>query len=32
MYFFDVMLCYGVTEEELHTAYVQKFHRNLGRW
>ena len=32
MYFNDVMLCYGVTEEELKESYVAKFKRNMERW
>ena len=32
MYFNDVMLCYGITEEELKKAYTEKFQRNMTRW
>ena len=32
MYFNDVLLCYGITEEELKGAYVEKFERNMTRW
>ena len=32
MYYGDVMLCYGVTAEELKEAYAQKFERNMKRW
>ena len=32
MYFNDVMLCYGITEQELKNAYVNKFERNMNRW
>ena len=32
MYFNDVMLCYGITEEELKQAYIEKFERNMKRW
>ena len=32
MYFNDVMLCYGITEEELKEAYTQKFRSNMNRW
>lgn len=32
MYFNDVMLCYGITEEELKKSYVAKFKRNMERW
>lgn len=32
MYYNDVMLCYGITAEELKESYVKKFERNLNRW
>ena len=32
MYFNDVMLCYGITEEEMKKAYTEKFERNMKRW
>lgn len=32
MYYNDVMLCYGITEDELKQAYVEKFERNMERW
>ncbi|MBP3541193.1 MAG: nucleotide pyrophosphohydrolase [Clostridia bacterium] len=32
MYFHDVMLCYGITTDEMKQAYEQKFQRNLTRW
>ena len=32
MYFNDVMLCYGITEEELKKAYIEKFQKNMTRW
>ncbi|MCM1539126.1 MAG: nucleotide pyrophosphohydrolase [bacterium] len=32
MYYHDVMLCYGITAEELKNAYTDKFERNLTRW
>ena len=32
MYFNDVMLCYGITEEELKKAYTEKFEKNMKRW
>lgn len=32
MYYNDVMLCYGITAEELKKAYVEKFERNMKRW
>ncbi len=32
MYYNDVMLCYGITAEELKQAYIDKFKRNMKRW
>ena len=32
MYFNDVMLCYGITEDELKASYAAKFKRNMERW
>lgn len=32
MYFNDVMLCYGITPEELKEEYVTKHNRNMNRW
>lgn len=32
MYFSDVMLCYGITAQELRQAYVEKFEKNMKRW
>ena len=32
MYYNDVMLCYGITAEELKNAYTEKFKKNLERW
>lgn len=32
MYFNDVLLCYGITVEELKEIYVRKFQRNMTRW
>ena len=32
MYYGDVMLCYGITPEELKRAYTEKFERNMTRW
>ena len=31
MYYGDIMLCYGITPEELKTSYEAKFHRNMSR-
>ena len=32
MYYHDVMLCYGITADELKQVYVEKFERNMSRW
>jgi len=32
MYLNDVMLCYGITADELRQAYCEKFKRNMERW
>lgn len=32
MYYNDVLLCYGITAEELKEAYTEKFRRNMKRW
>lgn len=32
MYFNDVLLCYGITAEELKESYTEKYKRNLNRW
>ena len=32
MYYNDVLLCYGITTEELKQAYTEKFHNNMQRW
>lgn len=32
MYFGDVMLCYGISAQELKETYVAKFQRNMNRW
>lgn len=32
MYYNDILLCYGITEEELKTAYVNKYEKNMNRW
>lgn len=32
MYYNDVLLCYGITAEELKKAYTEKIERNLKRW
>ena len=32
MYFSDVMLCYGITEQELKQSHEAKSERNMSRW
>lgn len=32
MYYNDVMLCYGISAEELKRSYTKKFERNMTRW
>lgn len=32
MYYNDVLLCYGIGEEELKEAYITKFEKNMKRW
>ena len=32
MYYNDVMLCYGITAEELKNSYSAKFEKNMKRW
>lgn len=32
MYYNDVMLCYGITADELKRAYTEKFEKNMHRW
>ena len=32
MYFSDVLLCYGITEQELKQIHEAKFERNMSRW
>jgi len=32
MYYNDVMLCYGITADELKKAYEEKFQKNMNRW
>ncbi len=32
MYYNDILLCYGITPEELKQAYTAKFERNMKRW
>ena len=28
----DVMLCYGISAEELKQSYLEKYKKNMGRW
>lgn len=32
MYYNDVLNCYGISAEELKSAYTEKFKRNMSRW
>ncbi len=32
MYYNDVLMCYGITEDELKQTYVEKFEKNMKRW
>ena len=32
MYYNDVLLCYGISAEELKQAYTNKFETNMKRW
>jgi len=32
MYFNDVMLCMGITPDELKRVYLAKHERNMSRW
>lgn len=32
MYYNDVLLCYGITPDELGKAYRDKFEKNMDRW
>ncbi len=32
MYYNDILLCYGITAEELKEAYTKKFEINMNRW
>lgn len=32
MYYNDVLLCYGISPEELQQSYISKFERNMKRW
>jgi NTP pyrophosphatase (non-canonical NTP hydrolase) len=32
MYYNDVLLCYGISDEELKEVYTAKFEKNMKRW
>ena len=32
MYYNDVLLCYGISAEELKNSYTEKFEKNMQRW
>lgn len=32
MYYNDVLLCYGISADELKQVYVEKFEKNMKRW
>lgn len=32
MYYSEVLLCYGITADELKRAYTEKIERNMTRW
>ncbi len=32
MYYGDIMLCYGITPDELKKSYETKFRQNMQRW
>ena len=32
MYYNDVLLCYGITADELKHTYTAKFEKNMNRW
>lgn len=32
MYYTDVLLCYGISAQELKRAYTEKFETNMRRW
>ena len=32
MYYNDVLLCYGISPEELKQSYTSKFEKNMKRW
>ena len=32
MYYNDILLCYGISAEELRKSYISKFEKNMKRW
>lgn len=32
MYYNDVLLCYGISADELKRSYTKKFETNMARW
>lgn len=32
MYYHDVLLCYGISADEIKQAYTAKFEKNMRRW
>lgn len=32
MYYNDVLLCYGITVDDLKQIYIEKFEKNMKRW
>ena len=32
MYYNDIMLCYGISVDELRQSYTEKFEKNMKRW
>ena len=32
MYYNDVLLCYGISADELKASYTEKFEKNMKRW
>jgi len=32
MYYNDVLLCYGISAEDLKQSYINKFEKNMKRW
>ena len=32
MYYNDILLCYGISADELKKSYISKFEKNMKRW